>query len=847
MSSSTVSDWDRIYREIGRLSPERLELLKVLLTNEGLDVSETLIVPRSSEEGPFPLSFAQRRLWFVNQLQPENNAYNIAIAVRLRGSLTVEALRCSLSEIVRRHETLRATFQTIEGRPVQVVNPVQPLSLPLIALDGPSTEIDDEALRIAIDEAGTPFDLLKGPLLRSRLLRLKSDEHVLLLTMHHIIADGWSLGILVDELRVLYEAYCAGKPSPLPELLIQSADFARWQNERLQGELLEKNLAYWQRQLRQPLAELELPANGPRPAVQSFRGATESLMLSQPLSDSLQALSERQRVTLFMTLLAAFNVLLHSYSGQRDIVVGTGVANRDRAETERLIGCFVNLLVLRTDLSGGSTFIQLLDQVKEVTIAGYAHQELPFERLVDELDPQRSLDGTPIIRAVFVLQNAPLGPLELSGLTLIPWEIDNGTTRFDLTLFIHPTSEGLKAKFQYSTDIFSRETIVELLDRYQVLLSKIVAQPTMRISELVAESGGKELRETDKSTRLTYDVEPKAVTISDNTLVRTRQLHEGQNLPLLIQPFFEDLDVVDWAAGNREFLERHLLKNGGLLLRGFNLNSVKQFEDFARAFTPNLYAENGELERTNISSMVYSPVNYPADQAILWHNENSFCPRWPLKIWFLCLQPAAQGGETPIVDSRRVYQKVPARICEQFAQKGIMYLRNYRQGLGLTWQQVFQTQSRAEVEEHCKRFNIDFEWKGPDHLTTRSVRPAVARHPRTDEMVWFNQVCHWHISCLDQEARESMLLLFKEKDLPRHAYYGDGTPIGDDEIAEVVAAYKEAEVVVGWQKGDILMLDNMLTAHARRPFSGERKMAVTMGEMITSADLERDVRSDNRV
>jgi len=343
----------------------------------------------------FPMSYAQQRIWFLDQFQPGSPFYNIPTAMRLTGRLDVDALRRAVNEIVRRHEALRTTFRSIRGEPCQIILPRLTLDLPVVSLEGlPVEEREVAALRLARDEARKPFDLARGPLLRFNLLRLAEDDHVALVTMHHIVSDGWSVSVFVRELSILYAAFSRGLPSPLPELPIQYADFAEWQREWLQGEVLERQYAYWEKQLQGPVPIVELPGDRPRPPVQTANGATLHTKLPRSLIDRLHALSRQEGATLFMTLLAGFKVLLHRYTGLSDLPVGTPIANRTRAELEPLIGIFINTLVLRTrfeDQGGDITFRELLRRVRQVALQAYEHQDLPFEQVVEQVNPARSL------------------------------------------------------------------------------------------------------------------------------------------------------------------------------------------------------------------------------------------------------------------------------------------------------------------------------------------------------------------------------------------------------------------------------------------------------------------------
>jgi amino acid adenylation domain-containing protein len=441
-----------------------------------------LPVPRN---GDLALSFAQQRLWFFDQLEPGLSAYNIPAAVRLKGPLNLPALEQSLNEIIKRHESLRTTFGKVEGRPTQVIAPTLTIKLPVVDLRTlPASERETEVRRLVTAEAQRPFDLSQGPLIRGCVLRLGDDEHVGLLTMHHIVSDGWSTGILVREVATLYAAFCAGGSSPLPPLPIQYADFAHWQRQWLQGEVLETQIAYWKKQLAGAPALIDLSTDHPRPAVQTFRGAHQSLVLPEHLQDGFKELSRQEGVTQFMTLLAAFEILLSRYTSQDDLIVGTPIANRNRLETEGLIGFFVNALVLRTDLSGNPSFRELLRRVREVCLGAYGHQDLPFDRLVEELHVQRDLSRNPLFQVMFVLHTASLRAVEMPGMTLSPVEGDSETAHFDLTLQILDAEQGLTAAFVYNTDLFEAATITRMLGHFQNLLEAIVADPEQRLADL---------------------------------------------------------------------------------------------------------------------------------------------------------------------------------------------------------------------------------------------------------------------------------------------------------------------------------------------------------------------------
>jgi len=443
------------------------------------------LVPVSHEQD-LPVSFAQERLWFLSQLMPDSSFYNIASASRLSGALNVEVLERCISEIVRRHSSLRTTFQMKEGQLVQIIDDVGACPLLLIDLSALSQQQgEEESYRLAKQEAERPFNLARGPLLRTRLLRLEKSEHVLLYTMHHSISDGWSGDILSREATMLYTAFLAGKPSLLPELPVQYVDFAVWQRQWLQGEVLQRQVDYWRQQLQGSPPVLMLPTDRQRPPVQTYSGARLALQIGPELTSALKQVSRREAVTLFMTLLAAFQVLLARSSGQEDIAVGTFIANRNHAGVEGLIGFFVNTLVLRTDLSGNPPFSQLLHRVREVALGAYVHQDLPFDKLVEVLQPERDPSYSPLFQVAFGLQGVAVDPAEQSDLIVAPLAVDRISAKFDLFLSLDDLGDTLAGWFEYNVDLFDATSIEQLAQFYLHILEAVSTQPELRLSELV--------------------------------------------------------------------------------------------------------------------------------------------------------------------------------------------------------------------------------------------------------------------------------------------------------------------------------------------------------------------------
>jgi aspartate racemase len=473
---------DALARRLAGLSQERRDAIAALLRRNTPQVSR--ILPRDRAQDPPPLSFAQQRLWFLDRLVPGNAVYNESSAVELGGAIDVAALERALNEIVRRHEALRTSFPEVDGKPVQAVSPSLLLKLPLIDLSELLCEQREaEARRLTLEEAVSAFDLARGPLIRARLLRLGQDRYTLLLTMHHVVCDEWSGRVLARELTAHYEAFASGRRTSLPELPVQYADFAVWQRERLQGATLEKLLKYWKEQLAD-LPMLRLPRDRPRPPVPSYTGRRRFLHIPQSLHASLKALSLQEGVTMFMTLLAAFSVLLHRYSEQDDIAVGVPVANRNWKELEGLIGFFVNVLVMRTDLSGDPSFREALARVRSTALAAYEHQDLPFEKLVEELHPDRDPARNPLFEVIFQLFSPEPDDRGADPDESPTNEVETGTTKFDLRCDLVETADGIRGFLEYSTDLLDDETIDAMAGHFEILLRSIVTAPSKPISHL---------------------------------------------------------------------------------------------------------------------------------------------------------------------------------------------------------------------------------------------------------------------------------------------------------------------------------------------------------------------------
>jgi amino acid adenylation domain-containing protein len=524
------------------------------LDGAGLKVPALVGRPRPDQ---MPLSFAQERLWLLEQLGAAGAAYTIAAGVRLEGGLDVVALDRAFCELVKRHETLRTRFTAVEGTPVQVIEPGRLLRLEVGDLSGLAEDERLAAVRRRSGEmAREPFDLEHGPLFRASLFKLSAEEHVVVVVMHHIISDGWSLGVLIREVGALYGALVAGGRSPLAELSVQYADYTLWQREWLQGEVLEQQVAYWKERLAGAPAALDLPTDRMRPAVQSFRGTGYGFTLSPEIADALARLARSEGATLFMVLLAALQTTLSRWSGQDDIVVGTPIAGRTHRQTEGLIGFFVNMLALRTDLSGDPSFRELLRRVKEVTLEAYAHQDLPFEKLVEVLRPVRDLSRQPIFQVLLALQNVPQERLELPGLRLSRVGGEHVTARFDLSLYVQETEQGLRGHFEYATELFDGSTIERLAGHFERLLGGVMAAPDCRLSELGLLSDAERL--------LTAEWNATAAAYPQDKCVHELIAEQAARKPEAVAVVYEDRQLSYTELERRSNQLAHYLKSLGV-------------------------------------------------------------------------------------------------------------------------------------------------------------------------------------------------------------------------------------------------------------------------------------------
>jgi Condensation domain/Taurine catabolism dioxygenase TauD, TfdA family len=801
-------------------------------------------IPRRQASESACLSFGQKQMWFLDQLTPGSSTYNIPDVVQVDGCLNVEALERAFCSVLDRHEVLRTRVRSADGSPIAVIagHDFKLERLDLRAIEDSHREA--EARRILQERARTPFDIADDLILRATLLRLSEQRYWLLILTHHIAWDVTSKAVLYRELSRSYQSSVMGKRAALPELPIQYSDFAAWQQERLQGEIFEGQVAYWKEQLGNAAHVLTLPTDRPRPAVPVVRGAKHFFSFPAHLAEQAAVLSREKNATLFMTLLAGFVAFLHGLSGQNDISIGSPMAGRNYPELEHLIGFFINTTVLRFDLGDNPTFRQLIEKARQVTLGAHAHADLPFDKLVEIIRPRRDPSRMALVQLNFRVQSSTAPRLEIPGLSIEPMFefVDTGTSKFDLALEL--ALDGSDSFWEYKTDLFDSTTVVRFASNFEKVLTDAFANPDLPVIELSSvtelRKGSRNMEKIESSTPRTKslkDFKRKAVALSPAEMIHTATM--GNKLPLLITPAVESFDLAEWARNNREFVNAKLVEHGAILFRGFQLESATDFERVAAGICSDLYGEYGDLPRAGVAGKIYQSTPYPAEKMILFHNESSHMSRWPQKINFFCAQPAEQGGATPVADCREVARRMDPQVLAKFEEKGLMYVRNFSPGLDVSWQQFFHSTDRQQVESACNEAGMTCEWMGKDSLRIAQRCRAVTRHPKSGEKIFFNQVQLHHVYCLDPAVRESLLTLFKREELPRHVYYGDGSEIEDSVMEHVGQVYEQCAVRFNWQKGDMITVDNMLVCHARDPHVGARKICVAMGEMITADEVAK--------
>jgi hypothetical protein len=803
-------------------------------------------------EDMYVLSPMQAGLLFDTIRQPNSGVYVTQSSWRLEGALDVEALRSAWEQVVSRHPALRTTFLwQNRDKALQVVRRSARLGWEQYDWRGRSaTQQVSELESLFARDRQRGFDVVRELLMRWYLIRTGPRSHNLIWSHHHLALDGWSASVVHGEIFTLYKAAVLNTDLNL-KLPRPYRVYIAWlrQQDPLKAE------AYWRAALSsfaRPTTLYDGKAAGDYSA-EVGKHARRELRLPVSMLAAVQDTTRRYQVTLNTFINGIWALCLGHCAGVEDIVFGSVVSGRPAqiAEIESMIGVFINTLPVRVRILPRIPLASWLRQIQhqQAESRQFEYVSLTQIRAWSDVPP-----GEPLFESIVVCPNYPrvnLGDdwretaLEVS----VHKGMDQNSFPLTLTVFTSLGEQGsgpeLTLEINYDCSRFEDTSISRILEGLELLIRDITKHRDCDvrhfIETLAEDERRRQIMEGQKVRESSFSrfkgIKPKTISIKADDIVTMECLRKEEMLPLVFKPRLSDADLIEWARFNRDLIERKLHEHGAILFREFRIDLKRQFGEFASTIVSELLAGNGEHNRTSLSGNVYTPVSYPKDRRLLWHNENSFNHRWPAKVLFSCVQPASVGGETPLVDSRKLLKEIPARIRRRFVEKGVMYVRSYGEGLGLGWQEVFQTTQTEEAEAHFRNNLMQFEWKDGGRLQTRCTRPAAVRHPGTGEEIWFNQAQHWHPSCLESGTREAMRTSFHSDHLLRNCFFGDGSEIPEEDMAEILAAYRKLEMTFAWQEGDILLVDNLLTAHGRNPYTGPRELLVAMGEMLTYDDV----------
>jgi hypothetical protein len=806
--------------------PERHRmLLERRLLEKGLPV------PGEQVEGP--LSPAQERLWFLDRMAGGNSAYHVRSAVRIEGPLDAHRLAQCLCKVALRHGAFRTRFETRDGQPVQVIDRTSAFDVPVV--DVPR----DEVHTFCLDLLTRPFDLGEAPLARAAVVRVDPQEHVLVLVAHHIVADGWSVNVIQHELAEQY----ADPERPLPRPAVTFVDFARWQRRSVPAD----DLAYWRDHLSGVDPVLVLPADAPRPPVQTFRGALHTFQWDDVLSARIHDTAREAESTIFMVLLAAYAIVLTAHAERDDVVIGSPASGRGRSEFESVVGLFATMLPLRVTVDSSEDFHGLVRRVKADCLAGVAHQDCPLERIVEDLRLPRDPSRQPLFQAVLVMQNVSRRQAALPGLVTSRVDVDSGTAKFDLVLDISQPGPRIAGAWEYNRDLFGADRVAGMAGDLRVVLES-PHRPVRELRELVLSRARERdrhragrLRETNRELlggRIVSSLKAgpragaarRAVRVTGE-LVHAEPMFPDRPMPLVITPSIRGVNLTEWVTDNKVWFHEQLAVHGAVLFRDFAVG-VEEFERFMLAAGDGeLLSDPARYDLPGPKDQVYVTTNYPAQHEIFLHNETWWQYSWPKKIYFCGQVVPERGGATTFADTRRVLARMDPAIVERFAG-GVMHVRNSGSRVGLRpWQNVFGTTDRAEVERFCRANEVEFEWQDDDVVTTRHWRPAFLDHPVTGERLWFNHAAHSHLSTNVTADMAAAVAGLDPSEVPTNVLYANGDPIPAEDMEVIRAAYRAETVVVPWEPGNVLVLDNMIAAHGREAYEGDRKVLVGMTEL----------------
>ncbi|KZN46930.1 non-ribosomal peptide synthetase [Pseudoalteromonas luteoviolacea] len=801
------------------------------------------VLEKVDRQPSYDLAPAQMSLWLSDQMvqEQDKHAFNISGAVTLRGELDIDLLQQAFSLVVARHASLRMRFEEHLGEASMIVADDVEFKLATHDLSHLALILRDEhTQKLQKEFENQPFNLDSAPLLRAMLVKLAGREFLLSVSMHHIISDGWSTGVLIDDLGKAYQALTTQQSPNWQPLEIDYVDYAQWQQAMQSQEAGQLLRDYWRDHLAAAPANSALPNHYPRPAQLSNEGSLVTGSFDADQTKRLKAFASEQRLSLNALLLSGYFLFLHAVNDKPDVIVGSDFAGRDNPALEALIGFFVRVLPQRSKLKEEFLVIDFIKQTQDLSLQVMAHQALGLESLTELVDTPRVNNIQPLVQQLFVMQNTPQQQWPMAEISLEPVEsLSAISSKFDSALFVIEADE-LQCQWVFRKQLYNPEIMQQWLGRWQQCVLQLIEMSEQPVRNVISPMI-QEFKTMQKAARgnsfsgLKKGLKKRAK--APAAPIKTYFLPETEQFPILVEPTSPDLDPINWASNNRDVIDGYLQQYGGIIFRNFALQSPQEFESFADAIQPGLYGQYGDLPKKEGGKKTYKSTPYPERQMILYHNESSHLGKWPRKQWFFCELPSKVGGATPIVDCRRMLKELPEELVAKIKEKELLYVRNFIPNLDVAWQDFYKTDDKAEVEARLTASNTEFRWLDNGGLQTRTKTHGVIKHHLSGEESFFNQVQLHHESCLEASVRDDLLEMVGHEYLPRNVFFGDGTPISYEEMAIIGEAYERCAVRFDWQKGDVVMLDNMLAAHARDPYEEPRKIVVAMGDMVSQAQL----------
>ncbi|GAB2198754.1 non-ribosomal peptide synthetase [Sessilibacter sp. MAH4] len=806
-----------------------------------------------------PVSTQQYRLWLAEQFTPA--AYNMSLAVKLKGAVNLEAVNLAIKSIFDRHESLRTRFELIGEHLEQVIDDTTALPFTTQKITG-CTDTDVENLRNELLKQR--FDLQTQLPFNVYLIESSPSQYYLIFIIHHIITDEWSMNNLVAEFTKIYSSYTKDSNQEqfvLPNLTIQYKDYSIWQHKQFTKSYGEQLDEFWQQQLKN-YKNFQWPQNSSGQVRKNGLAKRLNVLLSQEQTAVIKSFARAQNTSEFIVLSAIFRVWLARLVSANDVVIGTDFANRPSPDLEPLVGFFINLLPLRLSVDEHSTFAEIVSHEKEHFLEVNEFQQQPYEKVIEHYRANNSSDRSALIKFLLVMQNTPAADIHLPDLSVSVLPNSNQTARFDLSVFINLDKQ-CELQWVYDCSIFDDITINHYATQLSEILNTLTRNPNQKIASLSDLKPTKIERvdsKKNKLSKLKYLKSKKDNSALDNNLIieqcdtHEKSLVDDKNrvtfgrwvrsssgsdaLPYVFLCNNSDINSTVWVKEYIDTIHEKLLSHGAVLFRNFGLQTPVDFEQFVESMHPQLFGKYGDLPKKEGGKNIYRSTPYPDDRMILFHNESSHMSRWPRKQWFFSEIVATEGGATPIVDCRLVYQQLPENIKYKLLNNGLLYARTFLPGVDVSWQDFFKTDSKQQVETICETSKIQWQWlQNNKGLQISQRSPGIIKHPITQEFSFFNQVQLHHPACLEPEVRQDLVALVDQDQLPRNVYYGDGSVISDEEMAVIGELYEVNAIRPSWQAGDVLMVDNMLIAHARDPFKGPRKIAVAMADMYEQSDV----------